>query len=58
MHEIEVIAKSGERVFKIVNITRNEFDKMKRKSGFTYQAFQVGFSAYLGAKVIDYKKNE
>lgn len=55
-HElIEVIAKSGEKVYKIVNITKAEYSKMKRKPNFTYQAFQLGFSAYKNAVIIDFK---
>lgn len=46
MHEIEVIIKTPDKVYKLVNITRSEFDSMKRKSGVTYQAFQLGFSKY------------
>lgn len=56
-HElIEVIAKCGEKVYKIINITRAEFSKMKRKPNFDYQAFQLGFSAYKNAVIIDFNK--
>lgn len=55
MHEIEVIAKSGGKVYKIVNINRNEYDKMQKKKGFSYQPFQVGFSKYKEAEEVDYK---
>lgn len=56
MHEIEVIAKSGDKVYKIVNITRNEYDSMQKKKGFSYQPFQVGFSNYKEAIEINFKK--
>lgn len=55
MHEIEVIAKSGDKVYKIVNITRNEYDTMQKKKGFSYQPFQVGFSNYKEAIEINFK---
>lgn len=57
-HEIEVIAKKGELVYKIINISRSDYDKMERKSGFSYQPFSVGFSAYENAVIIDYKNNK
>ena len=55
MHEIEVIAKTPEKVYKIINITLNEFDSMKRKKGVTYQPFQIGFSKYKEAEEVDFK---
>lgn len=54
--QIEVIAKSPEKVFKIINITRKEYHEMEKKKGFTYQPFQLGFSAYQNAEIIDFKK--
>ena len=56
MIEIEVIAKSSDKIFKIINLTEDDFKKMKRKEGFTYQAFQPGFSAYKTAITINFNK--
>lgn len=53
---IEVICKSKDKVFKITNITRKEFKEMKRKKGFSYQAFQPGFCCYPNAVEINYEK--
>lgn len=54
--EIEVIAKSKEKVYKIVDITLDEYKKMKRKSGYTYTPYDVGKSCYPKAEIIKYKK--
>lgn len=57
-YQIEVIAKSGEKVYKIINITRKEYQEMEKKKAFTYQPFQLGFSAYKEAIIIDFKAKQ
>jgi hypothetical protein len=43
--EIEVIAKKGETVVKKI-MTIKEFKEIKRKKGWEYSSFQIGFSKY------------
>lgn len=43
--EIEVIASKGEQHFKKV-MSLKKAREMKRKPGFTYRFFQIGFSQF------------
>lgn len=53
--EIEVIAKTKDKIYKIIGITRNQYRKMEKKNGFDYQPFQKGFSCYPDAIEIKFK---
>lgn len=50
-----MIAKSKNRIFKIVNLFEEDYLKMKKKDGFSYQAYQEGASGYAEAITIDFR---
>lgn len=52
--EIEVIAKKDGKVFKIIGITRIQWLEYDKLPGWSYIAYQKGFSRYAGAKEIVY----
>lgn len=54
---IEIIAKGSGKTF-IFDIKYKDYKTMERKQGFTYQAFQKGFSAFKDAIRMEYYKNK
>ena len=54
---IEIIAKGGGKTY-IFDIKYKDYLTMERKKGFTYQAFQKGFSAFSDAVRMDYYKTK
>jgi len=42
---IEIIAMKGDKIFKTI-ITISEWKRFKKKSGWKYVAYQIGFSQY------------
>lgn len=54
---IEVIAKSKDKTF-IFDIKAKDFFSMERKNGFTYQAYQKGFSSFKDAVRMEYYKQK
>lgn len=55
--EIEVIAKSKDKIYKIVDIKLDEYKSMKKKSGFIYTPYEVGKSCYPQAEIIQFNNH-